>query len=217
MAGIHGHRTRLGGALAALDADVAAAHWNELEELHYHRYLSGELDYLGQRRARARGFVEPHGLALDDDVAAETWFEDYLVHYRAAWTLHDDALPCLEALRPARFALITNGERPFQQAKIDAVALGGWLDAIVASGEVGIAKPDPRIFALGCEALGVSPADAVYVGDRLRTDALGAQAAGLRGIWIDRHDLATDDELAEAARSGVPRIRSLAELPALLA
>lgn len=215
-AGIHGHRSALGGVLVAIDARSAAEHWNALEEEHYHRYLTGELDYLGQRRARARGFVERHGLAIDDDAAAETWFEDYLVHYRAAWALHPDVIPCLEALRPARFGLITNGERAFQQAKIDRVGLGAWLDDTVASGEVGITKPDPRIFALACERQGVAPADAAYVGDRLHTDAIGATAAGLRGVWIDRLGVATDAELAEAAAAGVPVIRTLHELPGIL-
>ena len=56
---IRGQTTQV---LAAIDARSAAEHWNALEEEHYHRYLTGELDYLGQRRARARGFVERHGL-----------------------------------------------------------------------------------------------------------------------------------------------------------
>lgn len=154
VAGIHGHRSALGGALAAADAASVAEHWNALEEEHYTRYLTGELDYLGQRRARVRGLLGRHGLAIDDDAAAEAWFEDYLVHYRNAWALHSDVLPALEALRPARFGLITNGERAFQQAKIDRVGLAEWLDDIVASAEVGITKPDERIFALACERRG---------------------------------------------------------------
>ena len=217
VAGIHAHRARLGGALAAAEAEATAELWNALEEHHYHRYLTGELDYLGQRRARARGFVERHGLSIDDDAAAEAWFEEYLVHYRAAFALHDDVIPCLEALRPARFGLITNGERAFQQVKIDRVDLGAWLDHVIASGEVGVTKPDPRIFVLACERYGVRPADAAYVGDRLHTDAIGATDAGLRGIWIDRLGAATDAELAEADAAGVPVIRTLDELPALLA
>lgn len=216
VAGIHGYRAVLGGALADGDPAEVAAFWNALEEEHYHRYLTGELDYLGQRRARARGFVARHGLTIDDDRDAEAWFEDYLVHYRAAFALHADVIPALEALRPARFGLITNGERPFQQVKIDRVGLGEWLDDIVASGEVGITKPDARIFALACERLGVSPADAVYVGDRLHTDAIGATRSGMRGVWIDRLGAATSAEVAEAAAEGIPLIRGLDELPPLL-
>jgi len=57
-------------SLGAVDDDATVAHWHALEEQHYHRYLAGELDYFGQRRARARGFVEPYGVSLADDPAA---------------------------------------------------------------------------------------------------------------------------------------------------
>jgi putative hydrolase of the HAD superfamily len=52
------------GLLDASDAaerDRAVALWVALEEEHYHRYLAGELDYTGQRRARARGFLVAWG------------------------------------------------------------------------------------------------------------------------------------------------------------
>jgi putative hydrolase of the HAD superfamily len=215
-AGIAAHRTTLGGALAAADRATEFARWNALEELHYHRYLTGELEFLEQRRERARGFVQPYGFTLDDD-AADAWYDGYLVHYETTWMLHADTLPCLEALRPARFGVITNGSLEFQMAKIDGVGLTPWLEHVVASGEVGVAKPDPVIFEVACAAFEVTSSDAVYVGDRLHTDAIGAARAGLRGVWIDRHALATEAELAEASAEGVPVIRSLDELPALLA
>jgi putative hydrolase of the HAD superfamily len=62
----------------------------------------------------------------------------------------------------------------------------------------------------------VTPDDAVYVGDRLHTDAIGAARAGLRGVWIDRTGAATAAQLAEAAAEGVAVIRGLAELPLVL-
>lgn len=215
-AGITAHRTSLGGDLAAADHAAEFARWNELEELHYHRYLSGELDFLQQRRERVRGFVQPHGFTLDDD-AADAWFDGYLVHYASTWALHSDVLPCLAALRPARFGIITNGQLDFQRAKIDGTGLAAHLDHVIASGEVGVAKPDPRIFAIACGVFGVSPDEAVYVGDRLHTDAIGAARAGLLGVWLDRRDTASAAERAEAAAEGVPVIRTLADLPALLA
>lgn len=214
--GIAAHRSTLGGSLAAADRAAEFTRWNALEELHYHRYLTGELDFLQQRRERARGFVKPYGLQLDDD-AADAWFDAYLVHYERTWMLHDDVLQCLEALRPARFGVITNGSLEFQTAKIDGVALAPWLEHVIASGELGVAKPDAAIFAEACRVFGVAPSDAAYVGDRLHTDAIGAARAGLRGVWLDRHGLATPEQRAEAAAEGIPLIRSLGELPALLA
>jgi putative hydrolase of the HAD superfamily len=213
--GIASYVTQLG---APYSADGVAAFWNELEERHYHRYLGGELDFEGQRRARAIEFADAHGVQLDS-AAAGAWFNDYFEHYVAAWALHDDALPCLEALRAAipdvRFGLITNGETDYQLRKVDAVGLRNEVEHIVASGELGIVKPDPRIFEHACALFGVEPAHAAYVGDRFSTDAVGAAKAGLRGVWLDR----TGRTLTEDEQQVLPlvtRIGSLAELPSAL-
>jgi putative hydrolase of the HAD superfamily len=200
-----------------LDEDAAraeVARWTELEEHHYHRYLSGELDYLGQRRARARDFVAPYGVDLSADEAAEAWFLDYLHGYRDAWMLHEESLSTMSALRSAdpgvRFGLITNGDLDFQMAKLDVLRLTPHLEHIIASGEVGVTK-------IALELFGVAAHEAVYVGDRLRTDAIGAASVGMLGIWLNRHGIVpASEDRAQAAALGVRTIRKLTELPNLL-
>lgn len=216
--GIAAHRLAHGGALAAADEAAEFARWNELEERHYLRYLDGEVGFFEQRRERARGFVEPYGIDLASDAAADRWFDDYLGEYERSWSLHDDALPCLAALaeRDIRVGIITNGDIVFQTAKLDRVGLSPLVEHVIASGELGFAKPDARIFAHACSVFGVPAADAAYVGDRLRTDAIGASSAGLTGVWLDRSGGADADEVREAAASGVLTIGTLAELPAVL-
>ena len=218
--GIRGHRRTLGHAIAEASDDITeSARWTALEELHYHRYLSGELDFEGQRQARARGFVEPYGVTLTD-AEASNWFNTYFENYRAAWHLHDDALACLDSLAArtpsARIGIITNGELAYQAAKISAVDLTDRVEHIIASGDFGYAKPDPHIFHHACELFGVAPAEALYVGDRLATDALGAANAGLTGVWLDREHGATEAQQEEAQAAGVPIIHSLSELADLL-
>lgn len=213
--GVAAHRSAHGGLLAAADTSLESARWTALEEHHYHRYLTGELGFREQRRARARGFVEPYGLDLSDDGVADAWFEDYLGHYRRAWHLHDDTLPLLDAL-PQRLGIITNAELVFQLGKIEAMGIADRFEHVIASGEVGHAKPDARIFHAAVSAFGVAPSAAAYVGDRLHTDAIGALDAGLLGVWIARNG-ASDADLDLAAARGVPVIRSLLELPPLLA
>ncbi|CAN5349808.1 HAD family hydrolase [soil metagenome] len=217
-AGVAAYRDLLGGDIAAAEHAVEIARWNALEEEHYHRYLTGELPFLGQRRERARAFMAPFGVTLDD-AEADSWFNAYVLHYEQNWSLHADTMPCLAALqdRGLRIGLITNGDIVFQTAKIDAVGLTDHLDHVIASGEVGVAKPDPAIFELAAERFNVPVAGACYVGDRLRTDALGAVAAGMLGVWLDRRGIASAEERAEASVAGVPIIHSLSELPALLA
>jgi putative hydrolase of the HAD superfamily len=214
--GISAH---VASTLPEADALAHLDRWDALEEQHYHRYLTGELDYLGQRRARARDFMAEFGVALDSDADAEAWFETYLVEYVRAWALFDDALPCLEALAAAglRVGMITNGIPSFQQPKLDTLELAAHFEQVVTSGEFGAAKPDPSIFLHTCALFGVAPEEAAYVGDRLHTDAIGAAAAGLTGVWLDRNGTATADEAAEAEASGVRVIASLAQLPAIFA
>lgn len=218
--GILRHLAALGGAFVGIDHGAAVALWQELEERHYHSYLAGRLDFPGQRRERARDFAAAHGIPLTDQEAAD-WFGAYFLHYRASWRLHDDALPALAALKVKhpgiRFGLITNGERSHQQPKLDRTGLNGRLERVITSAAFGIAKPDRRIFEHACAVFGVTPGEAAYVGDRLRTDAIGAAAAGLTAVWLDRREATVDPaDAADAARLGVLRITDLAGLPAAL-
>jgi len=218
--GIRSYRRSLGPAFADGPDDASESQrWTALEEFHYHRYLSGEISFEGQRQARAHGFVEPYGVTLHDDEASH-WFDTYFEAYRAAWHLHDDTIACLDALDASsttRVGIITNGELDFQTAKVASVGLTTRIEHLVASGEFGHTKPDPRIFHHTCELFGVAPTDAVYIGDRFATDALGAAHAGLTGVWLDRERSATAEQLDEAREARVSVIHSLAELPALLA
>jgi putative hydrolase of the HAD superfamily len=85
------------------------------------------------------------------------------------------------------------------------------VGVIIDSAVVGVAKPDPAIFAIALSALGVPPGGTVlHVGDSLRYDVAGALAAGLQPVHMDPFGFcpAPDDH---------PHIRRLADLPALAA
>lgn len=112
--------------------------------------------------------------------------------------------------------IITNAELAFQQGKIDAMGIAGHFEHVIASGEVGHAKPDSRIFLAAVQRFGVDAPHAAYVGDRLHTDAIGAARAGLVGIWLDRNGQASAEDSAEAAAAGVHVIHSLAEIPGVV-
>lgn len=198
------------GELARLDEE-----WQRLEALHYDEYAAGRCSMQEQRRRRVRGMHDALGRAIGSDDAADEWFAAYLEGYRAAWSAFEDVLPALAALASAhpqaKLGVITNGEGEAQRAKLAAIGLSECFPLVVASGEVGVAKPDPAIFVLACERLGVQPARAAHVGDRLDLDAHGAAGAGLRGVWLDR--LGTTRPVP--AR-GIVTISTLHELPAAL-
>jgi len=102
---------------------------------------------------------------------------------RNAVTPYDDVLPVLPLLQGMlRLGVITNGN-----ADLEVIGLHHHFEYALASAKFGRAKPDPAIFLTACEAMGVAPRDAVYVGDDLRLDVQGAQGAGLRAVWMNRH------------------------------
>jgi epoxide hydrolase-like predicted phosphatase len=63
----------------------------------------------------------------------------------------------------------------------DPAMLEELFDAVVISGEVGLHKPQPEIFVLGAERIGVAPEDCVFVDD-LRENCAGAEAVGMKAI-----------------------------------
>lgn len=72
---------------------------------------------------------------------------------------------------------------------------------VVESAVVGIRKPDPRIFLLGVEVLGLQPAEVTVVGDSLTNDILPAKNAGCRTVWLRGEpwsDAVVDDSLPDS-------------------
>ena len=194
------------GTIAGLVSD-----WDAIAERHFPAYRAGHTTFQGQRRLRLRDFLPRVGIDPSGwpDGQLDDIFKTYLVAYEAAWRSFPDAEPCLGALRRvAQIAVLSNGNQGQQEEKVSRTGLGRYIDVVLTSDQLGVAKPDPRAFELACGRLGVPIRAAVYVGDQLEADALGATAAGLRGIWLNR--------TGKTVPSGVEAIDNLTDLPSLL-
>jgi putative hydrolase of the HAD superfamily len=119
-----------------------------------------------------------------------------------------DAAAALRALRAGglRLVVASNWDCSLPEVLSDAGLLD-LVDAVVPSAVAGAAKPDERLFAAALEAAGCEPGEAIHVGDSIDNDLAGATAAGVAALLLVR---------AGDAPPGVPAIRSLAELPAVL-
>jgi putative hydrolase of the HAD superfamily len=109
--------------------------------------------------------------------------------------------------RGHRLGVISNSDGRIESI-LHGAGLAAHLDFIIDSQVVGLEKPDPRIFHLGCERGAVEPGEAVYVGDIYEIDVVGASAAGLRAVLVDPLD--------RWQSLGCERIAGVHELPALL-
>ena len=77
------------------------------------------------------------------------------------------------------------------------------FEVVIESARVGMRKPDPRIYQLACDELGVAPEDAVFLDD-IGQNLKGARALGMTTIKVD-HTLSAIDELEEALGIPLPR------------
>ena len=145
----------------------------------------------------------------------------YEAERSARYRLFDDVMPVLAQLRErvGALVLITNGPGSTQRHKAEATGLADLLDAVITSGDAGVAKPDTAIFELAARAAGVPLPAAWHVGDSLTSDVAGAVNAGLgAAVWLNR--TGTPNPGGATADGGARpdfEIASLSELPALLA
>ena len=109
--------------------------------------------------------------------------------------------------RGFKLGLITNGS-PTQHVKIAAMGLATLFSVVIVSDEVGMKKPDPRIFRMALQKLAVTAADAIFVGDNPELDIAGALGVNMRAIWLNAGN--------RKPLAGVETIRTLGELLTLV-
>ena len=124
-----------------------------------------------------------------DQIAWEVLQYEHALFSRNNATLYEDVLPTLDRLQrmDLKMGIISNWDTPLH-AMVEELGLAPYFDVVVASHDhrVRRAKPDAAIFEYALNALGVSPKEAVHVGDSFEADIMGAHAAGIRAILLDR-------------------------------
>lgn len=109
--------------------------------------------------------------------------EEFVIALLSHLNSDPQILAMLRALQSNyELGVISNGGSNSQRSKMKKTELDKVFasDHIWISGEVGVAKPDPRIFLLAAEKIGESPEHCLYVGDLDQVDGVGAEAAGFQ-------------------------------------
>ena len=113
------------------------------------------------------------------------------VHEREhMWTrVEDSTVEALDTLRDQgyRLGVVSNADGRMP-ALLAQVGLADRFEFVIDSHVVGVTKPDPRIFTMAVERLGLPAAACMYVGDLYAVDVVGARRAGLRPVLLDPFD-----------------------------
>nr|BFE62349.1 hypothetical protein GCM10020063_068750 [Dactylosporangium thailandense] len=174
------------------------------------------LDRAGAFRAWASGFLAEIGapeydlewlLSVDADGMGSAW--DVAEGLRERYGLRYSALDLVEEIRQAIMdrirldpltacalaiaedsgwvpVVVTNGESRQQEEKLRKTGLDRYLADWVISEEAGVRKPNPRIFAIAAERARMRLSGAWMIGDSPEADIGGADAAGMRSVWLHR-------------------------------
>lgn len=195
-------------------ADFRDAYVHAERELARTRHILPEHDFLDLMRIKIRIELEwlaGHGLfdpaAIPEAAEAVARFCDDSARRHV-----EQARPVLEALRKRYPMVLVSNFYGNVASVLRAYGLDRYFDTIVESAVVGVRKPDPRIFGLGVEALGLPAQEVLVVGDSLRKDILPAESLGCRVMWIKGKGWTPEEDAAEHPA----RIPSIEAVPDLL-
>lgn len=141
-----------------------------------------ELGFLAEKGLIDAGCVEPQAVNV----------ADYC--YNEAKSSVEEARPVLEALH-ARYpmVLVSNFYGNVESVLAD-FNLRHYFKEIIESAVVGVRKPDPQIFRLGVDALGLEPCNVLVIGDSYKKDIVPAESIGCRVLWLKGKGWTADED-----------------------
>ena len=154
---------------------------------------------------RMKELFQHWGVDAGADVGVDAYREMH-----AGAVLYPEVSETIETLgKRYRIAVLSDADRDFLDASMRRNGLA--FETVVDSEEVRAYKPHVSMFRAACDRLGIAPAEAAYVGDSPWADIEGARHAGLRPVWVNRHDASWPEEVAPPP----DQISTLAELSEL--
>lgn len=191
----HGVRTT-GAALAAVEWDAKHA---------VDTGAAGEPDLVRGWLVFGQVFTRAGVTDRDAIDAALAELQRYHAEHNLWERVPDGVIPALQRLRASgRKLVVVSNANGRIAAALGRAGIAPHVDVIIDSFDLGVEKPDPRLFELALARAGAQAATTLHVGDLFHTDVVGARAAGIRAVLLDMADLYGDFDCE--------RVRSLGEL-----
>ncbi len=161
------------GDFAKLDGAQEEKFWTRFDE-----FVLSELGYRGDAEALVKQLSEEF---------------DEIVPRVDSWAEYPDARPLLEELRSRDFKLgVISNATDLANRVLENLDMRKYFDVVILSEEVGVRKPAAEIFLMAARQVKAQPTRSLYVGDKFAVDILGARAAGMQAILLDRNNVYPD-------------------------
>ena len=158
------------------------------------------------------GFAANLEAELDDSLRERFHRLQWKLHARDL-TLRSGTFETLKTLRDlgVHVGMVSNIDDDHLEHLLAISGVGNSFDSILSSEQAGSCKPDGRFFRLALDQAGCEPEEALFVGDSLPQDIAGANAAGLRSVWIRRPGMEAPDDGPQPQHSidAIPQVLDL--------
>ena len=126
---------------------------------------------------------------LDNPSLAESCCKLFRLLSRERFGLFPDSLPVLREMKTNGYplAVLSDAQKVFCLQEGEMLGLTQFFDHFVMSTHFGFRKPDPRLFEIACSLMGIPSSEAVYIGNDLEKDVIGAKQIGMQAILLDRN------------------------------
>jgi len=161
--------------------------WTAVHQRLFQQLGAGKLSMAEVRDARFQCLFEELGLPADK--VMEELSDFFCSRYLTSLRLYED-VTVLEELHAYHVGIITNGAHDehtdSQLSKVRHLGLSERIQSLTISGEIGIRKPNLGIFKVACERANVLPEEAIFIGDSVQNDIVGANRASMTSVLINR-------------------------------
>jgi putative hydrolase of the HAD superfamily len=199
-----------------LAPDVRDRWWNDgIDGIEHDEHSQSRDHYVAWQQTRVRGMLDECGVAACDQDILIARVREISGHRQI--NAYDEVGDVLAELRCRGVALATcsNWDWDLHEA-LDAAGVNGLVDITVSSAWVGARKPHRRIFEHTLAELGVTPEDALFVGDTWSCDVEGPRAVGMRSVYLRRAHFGPDNTAPHDVATNHNDVRRAADLTVVL-
>ena len=161
--------------------------WKTVHQELFQQLEGGKIAMADVRDSRFQSLFRELDLSIDKIM--EELSDFFCSCYLTSLRLYDD-VTVLDEFGAYHVGIITNGAHDehtdSQLSKVRHLGLSERIESLTISGEIGVRKPKVEIFKVACERAGVLPKEALFVGDTIENDIVGANRAGMTSVFINR-------------------------------
>ncbi len=166
--------------------------WGDFQDNHEQFQKMAQIMPLYRKDAWTNGLK---AIGIDDADLGQELAEKFPEERRKHPFIYEDTFEVLDQLKGRfKLLLLTNGSPQLQTTKLEITPeIAPYFEHIVISGDFGQGKPAPELFEHAIGLLDIEKKDVLMVGDNLMTDILGANRAGIKSVWVNRHHKKAND------------------------